>query len=51
LEITESMLMSADSAIRMLSQLHALGVGISIDDFGTGLFVSQLSCTGCQSVI
>ena len=36
LEITESMLMSADSAIRMLSQLHALGVGISIDDFGTG---------------
>ncbi len=36
LEITESMLMSADSAIRMLSQLNALGVGISIDDFGTG---------------
>ena len=36
LEITESMLMNADSAIRMLSQLHALGVGISIDDFGTG---------------
>jgi diguanylate cyclase (GGDEF)-like protein/PAS domain S-box-containing protein len=36
LEITESMLMNADSAIRMLSQLNALGVGISIDDFGTG---------------
>jgi diguanylate cyclase (GGDEF)-like protein/PAS domain S-box-containing protein len=36
LEITESMLMDAESAIRMLSHLHALGVGISIDDFGTG---------------
>ena len=36
LEITESMLMNAESAIRMLSHLHALGVGISIDDFGTG---------------
>ncbi len=36
LEITESMLMNAESAIRMLSQLNALGVGISIDDFGTG---------------
>ena len=36
LEITESMLMNADSAIRLLSHLHALGVGISIDDFGTG---------------
>jgi diguanylate cyclase (GGDEF)-like protein/PAS domain S-box-containing protein len=36
LEITESMLMNGESAIRMLSHLHALGVGISIDDFGTG---------------
>jgi len=36
LEMTESMLMDAESAIRMLSHLHALGVGISIDDFGTG---------------
>ena len=36
LEITESMLMNAESAIRMLSHLHALGVGISVDDFGTG---------------
>lgn len=36
LEITESMLMNADSAIRMLGELKALGVGISIDDFGTG---------------
>jgi len=36
LEITESMLMNADSAIRMLSELNALGTGISIDDFGTG---------------
>jgi diguanylate cyclase (GGDEF)-like protein/PAS domain S-box-containing protein len=36
LEITESMLMNSEAAIRMLSHLHALGVGISIDDFGTG---------------
>jgi diguanylate cyclase (GGDEF)-like protein/PAS domain S-box-containing protein len=36
LEITETMLMNADSAIRMLNELNALGVGISIDDFGTG---------------
>lgn len=36
LEITETMLMNADSAIRMLGQLNALGVVISIDDFGTG---------------
>ena len=36
LEITETMLMNAESAIRMLGELHALGVGISIDDFGTG---------------
>src|SRR2546421_7168807 len=36
LEITESMLMNAEAAIRMLSHLHALGIGISIDDFGTG---------------
>ncbi|HYW69688.1 MAG TPA: EAL domain-containing protein [Pyrinomonadaceae bacterium] len=36
LEITETMLMNAESAIRMLSELNALGVGISIDDFGTG---------------
>ena len=36
LEITESMLMNAESAIRMLGELNALGVGISIDDFGTG---------------
>jgi diguanylate cyclase (GGDEF)-like protein/PAS domain S-box-containing protein len=35
-EITESMLMNSEAAIRMLSHLHALGVGISIDDFGTG---------------
>lgn len=36
LEITETMLMNAESAIRMLGELNALGVGISIDDFGTG---------------
>ena len=36
LEITESMLMNAESAIRMLSHLNALGVGVSLDDFGTG---------------
>ncbi len=36
LEITESMVMDADSAIRILGHFQALGVEISIDDFGTG---------------
>jgi diguanylate cyclase (GGDEF)-like protein/PAS domain S-box-containing protein len=36
LEITETMTMDVDHAIRTLKQLHELGVQISIDDFGTG---------------
>jgi PAS domain S-box-containing protein len=37
LEITENIAMEdADRALLMLSQLHALGVGLSLDDFGTG---------------
>ncbi len=37
LEVTESTAMSdADASLRILKQLHDLGVRISIDDFGTG---------------
>jgi len=36
LEITESMTMEVNYAIRKLTELRLLGVRISIDDFGTG---------------
>ncbi|WP_071392991.1 bifunctional diguanylate cyclase/phosphodiesterase [Bacillus tuaregi] len=36
LEITESMMMNADYAMRKLKELKEVGVQISIDDFGTG---------------
>ncbi len=37
LEITESALMrSPDTAIRILRELHLLGISIAMDDFGTG---------------
>ena len=36
LEITESMTMEVDYAIKILKELKKLGVRISIDDFGTG---------------
>lgn len=36
LEITESMTMEVDHAIKTLNELKDLGVKISIDDFGTG---------------
>ncbi|MDF3086631.1 EAL domain-containing protein, partial [Burkholderia sola] len=37
LEITESTAMrDADASLRILQQLHDMGVRISIDDFGTG---------------
>lgn len=36
LELTESMMINPESAIRILSRLKSLGVKISIDDFGTG---------------
>ena len=37
LELTESTIMrNAEEAVSMLSELHALGIGIAIDDFGTG---------------
>lgn len=36
LEITESMTMDVEIAIKVLHQLKNLGVNISIDDFGTG---------------
>lgn len=36
LEITESMTMDVDYAIKILKELNDLGVKISIDDFGTG---------------
>ncbi|MBI6871762.1 EAL domain-containing protein [Clostridium aciditolerans] len=36
LEITESMTMEVDYAIKTLKELNDLGVKISIDDFGTG---------------
>lgn len=37
LEITETIAMrDADCALAMLSELHAIGIGLSLDDFGTG---------------
>ncbi|PAB59490.1 EAL domain-containing protein [Anaeromicrobium sediminis] len=36
LEITESMAMEVDYAIKILKELRNLGVRVSIDDFGTG---------------
>lgn len=36
LEITESVLMDADSASRVLNSLHEAGFRVSVDDFGTG---------------
>ncbi|MFD2671321.1 EAL domain-containing protein [Marinicrinis sediminis] len=36
LEITESMMMDANTSISILNELHQLGVRISLDDFGTG---------------
>ncbi|SEJ22855.1 sensor domain-containing protein [Paraburkholderia diazotrophica] len=37
LELTESTIMrNAEEAVTMLTELHALGIGLAIDDFGTG---------------
>ena len=36
LEITESLLMDADGALKVLDGLHELGVILALDDFGTG---------------
>ena len=36
LELTESIMQHQDKAIRILEELHALGIQIAIDDFGTG---------------
>ncbi|CAG4888588.1 sensor domain-containing protein [Paraburkholderia gardini] len=37
LELTESTIMrNAEDAVTMLTELHALGIGLAIDDFGTG---------------
>ncbi|MGH8780926.1 sensor domain-containing protein [Paraburkholderia sp.] len=37
LELTESAIMrNAEEAVSMLTELHALGIGLAIDDFGTG---------------
>ena len=36
LEITESLLMNAESALKVLGALHELGVTLALDDFGTG---------------
>lgn len=36
LEVTESIIQSADQSLRLFTRLKALGVQIAIDDFGTG---------------
>jgi len=36
LELTESLMQHQDKSIRILEELHALGIQIAIDDFGTG---------------
>jgi diguanylate cyclase (GGDEF)-like protein/PAS domain S-box-containing protein len=36
LELTESILQQQEKAIRVIEELHALGIQIAIDDFGTG---------------
>ncbi|GGB68610.1 EAL domain-containing protein [Deinococcus soli (ex Cha et al. 2016)] len=43
LEITESVLLDVPDAAQILGALHALGVRLSLDDFGTG----SATCTAC----
>ena len=42
LELTETMIMESAVSAEKLSQLSDLGIQLYIDDFGTGVFVSQL---------
>ena len=49
LELTESIAMrNVDASIVMLTTLKAMGVQLSIDDFGTGLFLTQLSAASAD---
>jgi diguanylate cyclase (GGDEF)-like protein/PAS domain S-box-containing protein len=36
LEVTESVIMNTDDALRYINDLHRIGVELAIDDFGTG---------------
>jgi diguanylate cyclase (GGDEF)-like protein len=45
-EVTESLVIADDTVVRVLAEVHALGVGIVLDDFGTG----QSSLTSLMSV-
>ena len=48
LEITESAMMQDSSrALRVIRQIHDLGVTIAIDDYGTG-FSSPRTCAICR---
>jgi len=39
----------ARGPLEVLNRLRGMGVGISIDDFGTGLLVADVSQAACQS--
>lgn len=36
LEVTESLIMNTDDALRFINDLHLIGIALAIDDFGTG---------------
>ena len=52
IEITESVIMlNVKSTITKLNQLHKMGISLSIDDFGTGSFVFNITSDSTDAAI